>query len=242
MNVRSACTEKGKKYAQIAEVQVCASTESARYNAGHATAQHFVSMENGSQRAGNAALNRFVCIIDKNIIVSSVEPSKFANIKRGLGIAKYVTREVDVHTIDARVPVSNAAAVTFVPTIESGINARTVKEKTYAFIGSKSLGVANARRLVYQDAVVRFAFMGSASIYAKNAKDLVGANITDQRPSVKSATVVKSAPMGFERFTAKRVTAVRYVRHRCVRYIDRIQITRGTVSFVSCICTQMSRP
>jgi hypothetical protein len=260
MNVKSASTEKGKKYAQIAEGQVCVFTGNEKHNAGRVTARRSVSTENGSQRAGNAALNRFANTIDKSINVSSVEPSKFANIKRGLGIAKYVTREVDVHTIDARVPVSNAAAVTFVPTIESGASAmtvvavkfvptidsgataRTVTEKTYAFIGSKSLGAANARRLAYQDAVVRFAFMGSASIYAKNAKDLVGANITDQRPSVKSATAVKSAPMGFERFTAKRVTAVRYVRRRCVRYIDRIQITRGTVSFVSCICTQMSRP
>ena len=136
----------------------------------------------------------------------------------------------------------SVAAVTFVPTIESGATARTVTEKTYAFIGSKSLGAANARRLVYQDAVVRFAFMGIANIYAKSAKDLVGANITDQRPYVKSATAVKSAPMVFERFTAKHATAVRYVRHHCVRYIERIQITRDIVSFVSCTFSQMSRP
>lgn len=198
-------------------------------------------MENGKKYVGNAALIRFANTIDKNINVSSVEPSRSANIKRGLGIARYVTWKADVHTIDARMLVFNAEAVKFVPTIDSGATARTVTEKIYAFIGSKSLGAANARRLAYQDAVVRFAFMGSASIYAKNAKDLVGANITDQRPYVKSATVVKSAPMVFERFTAKHATAVRYVRRRCVRYIDRIQITRGTVSFVSCICTQMSR-
>ena len=135
----------------------------------------------------------------------------------------------------------SVAAVKFVPTIESGVPARTVTEKIYAFIGSKSLGAANARRLAYQDAVVRFAFMGIANIYANSAKDLVGANITDGRPSVKSATAVKSAPTEFKRFTAKRVTAVRYVRRRCVRCVEQIQITRGTVSFVSCICTQMSR-
>lgn len=143
---------------------------------------------------------------------------------------------------DEKYIAKSVAVVIFVPTIESGAPARTVTEKTYAFIGSKSLGAANARKLAYQDAVVRFAFMGIANIYAKNAKDLVGANITDRRPYVKTATAVKSAPMGFERFTAKRVTAVRYVRHHYVRYIERIQITRGTVSFVSCICTQMSRP
>lgn len=160
MNLRSACTEKGKKYAQIAEGQVCVFTGNEKHNAGRVTARRSVSTENGSQHAGNAVLIRFANTIDKNINVSSVEPSKFANIKRGLGIAKYVTREVDVHTIDARVPVSNVAAVTFVPTIESGVNANCAVAQPYVNTANKNqvakhveaqgFARANGARHIYQ--------------------------------------------------------------------------------------------